>query len=893
MPSDALRILILEDMPMDAELLEYELRRANVAFVGRCVDTRDAFVDALEDFRPDVILSDYTVPRFDGMAALAVAKERAPATPLLIVTGSVNEETAVGCMKAGAADYVLKGNLSRIGPAIEAALARARAQESQRRAEAALRRSEANLRAIFNNSLQCFVLVDRDGTIQALNRTAAEWGLRILGREPTEGAPIATFIPGTAEAFAAAIGGSPRTAEHCVTDSEGQQRWFETSSVPVVDDEGGVIGVCLSAVNIDERRRSAEAVLTSERRFRSLVQNSSDLVVVVGEANRILYASDSAERILGRRPSELVGASMRLLLTDDAMAELTAALADLSSPGTRPFELTIVRPTGEAICLEAVATDLRADPVIGGIVLNARDVSERKTAERALRESEERYRDLFDNASDLVCMTAADGSFAYVNRAWEHATGYSGSELARKSLLELVHPDSRATLAGSLDRVLEGEAVSHLEVVLLPRHGEPLTLEGSASRMSRDGRVTLIRGIFRDVGERRKVEDHLRRAERMQAAGRLAGGVAHEVNNMMTGVIGFASLLRKSLPEEDVRQTDVREIVRAAERAADLTRQLLAFTRQQVRRVEVLDLNDVVGGLERMLRRSLGDEHELVLRLRPSARVAADRSQLEQVLVNLVLNARDAMDVRGRVTIETAAVELTSAYATRHAEVRIPPGRYVMLALSDTGCGMSADVQARIFEPFFTTKPVGRGTGLGLSTVYGIVKQSDGFVWAYSELGKGSVFKVYLPQSEAAAGRSDEDTGVAATQSRGNERVLVVEDEALVRSLACRSLREEGYAVAEAANGLEALEYVRGHGGQVDIVVSDVVMPEMGGRELGRHLAALQPRPAVLYISGFTSDDVVDRGLLDPGSPFLQKPFAPGALSAKVRELLDRSQATP
>ncbi len=763
MPSNQLRILILEDMPMDAELMEYELARASIPFTAERVDTRETFISALEQFAPDVILSDYTLPRFDGMAALALARERAPNTPLLIVTGSVNEETAVGCMKAGADDYLLKGNLARIGPAIEAALARQRLRAERARSEAALRRSEANLRAIFENSLQCFVLVDREGTVQAFNRTADEWLMKLRGRRLREGERITEFLPGTAQALAAAQEGEVGRREWAIPDVQGELRWFESSDLPIVDDAGHVIGVCLSAVNIDER----------------------------------------------------------------------------------------------------------------------------KHAEHTLRESEARYRDLFDNASDLVCVTDLDGSFVYVNRAWHDATGYSDEELRRMRLADLVQPEQYACLADAYARVLAGETVGHLDLTFLTREGNGIAVEGSASSVVKDGRPVTVRGIWRDVTERKRMDEQLRRAERMQAAGQLAGGVAHEVNNMMTGVIGFSSFLLRSLEPDDPRRADVDEIMKAGNRAADITRQLLAFTRQQFRRPEVFEVNQVIVGVERMLRRSLSDDHELVLRLREGAgRVRMDRGQLEQVLVNLVLNARDATEGSGLVSIETDRVLIDSDYFRRHELVTVPSGPYVLLAVSDTGRGMTPDVQARMFEPFFTTKPVGRGTGLGLSTVYGIVKQSDGFIWAYSEPGRGTTFKIYLPQASPIVPPPRLPLTTEVLQG-GGETILVVEDEEMVRGLAVRCLTDQGYRVVEARTSGEALAYVEGNPGGVDLVLSDVVMPIMGGRELSHRLMRVAPSLPVLFMSGYTGEDVVQRGLLDAGAPFEQKPFCPEGLARKVREMLD------
>ena len=647
LPQNApLRILMLEDVPMDAELLEFELRRSRIAFEARRVDNRAAFIDAVDGFAPDVILADYTLPGFDGMTALLLAKEAAPATPFIVVTGSINEETAVGCMRAGASDYLLKNNLARIGPAIEAALERERARAERREAEAALRRSEANLRAIFQNAIQDFVLLDRHGVVLTLNKAASNWANWVTGREVSEGDVLASLLPPGiveewTEFFGRALAGETVMLERRVTNVAGNDRWFEAHLTPVVAEDGGIIGVCLSVVNIDERKRT---------------------------------------------------------------------------------------------------------------------------------------------------------------------------------------------------------------------------------------------------------EENLRRVERLQAIGRLAGGVAHEVNNMMTVVLGLSEFLLRDLPNGDRRHEDVSEISRAADRAANITRQLLAFSRQQVMQPRPLDISAVVQGTHGMLSRMLGPSHQMRLDLAPMiSSVRADPNQLEQVLLNLVLNARDAMPAGGTITVETRSVMLDDDYMRRHAGVEIPHGAYNALIVSDTGHGMEAEIQHRIFEPFFTTKPLGEGTGLGLSTAYGIVKQSGGYIWVYSEPGLGTTFKVYLPAYHEAAPASPAADRTAP--AGGTETLLVVEDEEMVRLLACRVLRERGYTVHEAAHGAEALELLSRTARLPDLVVSDVVMPTMGGRELGSHLRERAPDLPVLYMSGFTGDDVVRRGLLEPGVPFQQKPFHPDALAQQVRDLLDARKA--
>ena len=569
MTQDALRILILEDVPMDAELVEYELGRARIPFLARRVDSREAFLRELDEFQPDLILSDYTLPRFDGMTALSLARERAPSIPFLIVTGSVNEETAVGCMKAGPPTICSRATWPGSGP------------PSRRRWSGSglmPRRSRRNRpwpRASGDSAPWC--------------RTRPIWS---PSSRPT--APFST----------------PATPP---SGSWGTRR------PPGGHQPAGVSG----------RRKTSDQV-------RGLLQNGNGKPSVAG-----------------------------------------------------PVEFSLRRADGSPVWLEAVGTNLLTDATIRGIVLNARDVSERKRADRALRESEERYRDLFDNASDLVCMAAPDGSLLYVNQAWQQGTGYGEDEIDRMQLLDIVHPDSRAHYIEVLDRVLAGERLDHVELVFVPKAGTPITVEGNLSCTFKDGQPSVVRGIYRDITERKRVEEHLRRAERMQAAGKLAGGVAHEVNNMMTGVIGFSEFLLRSLEPEDPRRADVEEVIKAGTRAADVTRQLLAFTRQQFLRPQVVQVNAAILEMEKMLRRSLGEDKLLELRLAPDAGpLRADRGQLEQVLINLVLNARDAMGGHGRVTIETANSLWDASYAQRHEGVDIPLGRYVMLAVSDTGCGM-------------------------------------------------------------------------------------------------------------------------------------------------------------------------------------------------------------
>ncbi len=396
-------------------------------------------------------------------------------------------------------------------------------------------------------------------------------------------------------------------------------------------------------------------------------------------------------------------------------------------------------------------------------------------------------------------------------------------------------------------------------------------------------------GACTDVEDERRAADHLRQTQRIEAVGNLAGGVAHEVNNMMTAVIGFGGFVLKGMPEDHPQRSDVSEMVKAATRAAGITRQLLAFTRQQVLQPSVLDLNSVITDLGRMLTGFIGADIELTVHLDPqTGRVRADRGQLEQVIINLALNARYAMKSGGRLTLETTRVTLDEGYARRHVGTAIEPGQYVSLSVTDTGAGMDAATRARAFEPFFTTKPVGQGTGLGLSTAYGIVKQSGGYIWLYSEPGQGTSVKLYLPKVLDPLSRPSRP--IAVPRGEG-EILLVVEDEEAVRTLARRTLEEAGYRVLEAATGRAGLELILGT--EIHLILCDVILPEMSGHELGRRVAAVRPDIPILYMSGYPGLEVVERGLIAQDAPFIEKPFTASGLASAVRGLLNQDRAAP
>jgi two-component system, cell cycle sensor histidine kinase and response regulator CckA len=516
----------------------------------------------------------------------------------------------------------------------------------------------------------------------------------------------------------------------------------------------------------------------------------------------------------------------------------------------------------------------------------------RETEMSKLIESEARKSAILDASPDAIITVDTDNKVLEFNTAAQKVLGWSDSRAICGRWPELMlalnrESKPKVARADCTFKISALDVGRRIEVIAQRADGSQFPAEITVSPVQLSSRKVYAVWL-RDITEQRRLENQLWRSQKMEAVGRLAGGVAHDFNNLLTVITGYSDLVLASLAESDPRRKNVEQILKAGERAASLTRQLLAFSRRQVLAPQPLDLNAVVLNLDKMLRRLIGEDIEVLNVLAPDLwTVKADPGQVEQVLMNLAVNARDAMPEGGKLTIETANARIDGQTARRH-DPPMPAGDYVMLAVSDDGCGMDQETQNLVFEPFFTTKEEGKGTGLGLATVYGIVKQSGGFIWVYSERGCGASFKIYLPRIQDAKEPRHSVSSKEMSPAKGTETLLVVEDEHAVRELVRGVLESAGYTVLLASRGDEAIQIATAHRNVIDLLLTDVVMPQMGGRELANAIEKMDPKIKVVYMSGYAEKAIVHQGILEPGAVLIQKPFTPNGLVRKVREVLDK-----
>jgi two-component system cell cycle sensor histidine kinase/response regulator CckA len=915
----SLRVLHLEGTAPDAELVRHRLEVGGLACSIRVVTGKDGFEAALAGEPFDLIISDCNLPGYDGVAVLKHVLATQPDVPVILISGTVVEEQAVKCLQIGATDYLLKERLEHLAPAVERAVQDAEVRRAQKRVEVALGESEARKAAILESVLDCIVTMDANGNVVEFNAAA----VRTFGYTKAEafGRPLADLIipPIFRDQFRAGLarylttGEGPligKLVEIGAVRKDGIEVPVEVAFTAI---GSGATSIFTGVMRDITGRKNADAALSAERdRAQRYLDTAEIILLSLDLEGRITLVNRYACSLLGWSADELVGRSfidtcIPARIRDDTMKRFRNVLA---GPDSSIVENAIVTRSGEERLIEWRNTLLRDDHGrVVGTLSSGSDLTDRSYAEMALQETTthltERTKALEQHATALkeseertnyalgvAGMGVWELDLVTRRLTWSKTMGTmygltpEQSPTTADGFLALIHPDDRRTIEQTLAAtVLKGTGFEVQFRVLWPDGTTHWNAVKARVILDVHGATTRVLGVSSDISDRKLLETQFRQAQKMEAIGQLAGGVAHDFNNLLTAILGYSTFVIDTLAPQDVRRCDMEEVIKAGQRAAGLTKQLLAFSRKQVLEPTSVNINTLVSGIRPMLSRLIGEHVDLVSILEAElCAVRADQGQLEQVIMNLIVNARDAMPSGGRITVETANVELDGSFSL---DVAVHPGRYAMLAVSDDGVGMDEETKRRLFEPFFTTKKPGKGTGLGLATVYGIVKQSGGYIWVFSEPGQGATFKLYLPCAEPDDTMEKAIVTIEAVPA-ATETVLIVEDEDAVRLLTRRILEQAGYRVFDAPNPHQAELLFERHQNLFKLVVTDVVMPGSSGPQMFDRMLLLRPDLKVLYVSGYTDDTIVHQGILNPGIALLQKPFTADALNRRVREVLDR-----
>lgn len=759
---------------------------------------------------------------------------------------------------------------------------------AHREIEEVLRRSEQWFRALVEHSSDTVVLVGENGRIryasQSINRMLGYVPADLVGREAlplVHPSDLAENTPALLRVLRAP--GAVAFGTFRVVHQQGAWRWLEGVASNQLH-EAGVGGIVFNLRDVTERRRATEIL----QRQALIVANLTDAILVADTSGNIVDCNPAAVRLFGYDRDELIGRPVTLVHSPGEVATMEGVLRGAPIPDRRwSAELGFRRKDGSGGTCELTLVALRdRQGERHGTVAVYHDISERKRAAEDLARSERRYRELFVNANDVIFSTDFFGTITETNPKAEIVFNRRGSELQQTNLLELLTEAGRRKILETLEQLKKGVVPPTFDLEIIQSETQKVMIEINTQLLVEDGVPRGMQAIGRDVTERIGLETQLRQSQKMEALGRLAGGVAHDFNNLLTVMGGYGEYLHEELRPEDPLREATREIARAVERAGGLTRQMLAFSRQQVLRPVILQLNQSLESVTSLLRRIIGEDVQLAVETDPNLYpIRADRNQIEQVLLNLAVNARDAMPNGGKLALRYANVSLPEP--RRLYDEWMPAGDYVAMSVQDTGIGMSEELQARIFEPFFTTKG-DRGTGLGLATVHGIVRQSQGYIQVESKIGEGTTFTVYFQRVDESAAASEISVARNRGRDSGTETVLVVEDQEEVRLLMQHMLRTRGYTVVSASCGDEAVQVCREHGGPIQLLVTDVLMPGLAVPKMVEEAIQLHPGMRVLYVSGYAQvDGVPNFAEICAGENFLPKPFHPDEFLHKVRIILD------
>ncbi len=877
-----LRILHLEDDPNDAALIRETLVSAGFAPEIMVVQTKEDYLAQL-DQGWEIILADYKLPRFDGMRALELFKEHGLDISFIIVSGTIGEEKAVAAMKGGASDYILKNQLARLGPAIERGLRETVERRERKQSEEKLLESEKEQQHLIQNLHAGVVVHASDTSIIIANEHASKLlGLTIdqmTGKTAID--PAWCFIHEdetllSVEEYPVACvfaTGLPirDMVLGIIRPLTNDRAWVLVNAFPEFKSDGQIRQVVVTFVDITERKQAEEKLRASRQILEGII-NAIPVRVFWKDRNLVylgcnaMFARDAGfsdpKDIIGKDDYQMVWHDDAELYRSDDRQVIESGCSKLL------IEEPQTTPEGNTMNLLTSKIPLRGpDGEISGVLGTYLDITERKQAEEDIRNLA-RFPE--ENPGAVMRVTK-DGVLRYANPSSRTVLQLLGVRIGLAvpdPWLELIR---RATANGTHETadLVCGERTFSVTAGYVP------------------GR-NYINLYANDITDWLRLQEQLRQAQKLESVGRLAGGVAHDFNNLLTGIISCTEFVIENLEPDSPAHKDLDDVLGLGYRATNLTRQLLAFSRSQPLEPIVLRPNDLIGNYTEMLGRIIGEDIAVELDLDPDlGNVLADPGQLEQVILNLAVNARDAMPGGGTLNIQTENMVLDDEFIQRNQIAA--PGPYILISVRDTGCGMDPETLSKMFDPFFTTKKQTKGTGLGMSTVYGIVAQHNGGIRAESTLGKGTEFFIYLPRVNEEPTRPEPQ---ASTIGGGTETILVVEDDTIVRKITERYLAQLGYTVLSAPGGPEAIETANGHKGKIDLLLTDVVMPEMGGRELFDKLSAEREELKVLYMSGYTDDAIVHHGVLDKGVIFLNKPFQKNSLAVKVRRALTNAPVT-
>jgi PAS domain S-box-containing protein len=1012
-----LNALIVEDSADDAELVAHHLRKAGFDLNWHRVETEQDFLAELNQ-RPDIILSDYSMPQFSGLRAAILTQESGLNIPLILISGTVGEDVAVEAMKHGATDYLLKDRIGRLGAAVEHALREAEERAERRRMEEALKNERSLLRTLVDLAPDFIFVKDTQGRFLLVNESLARSYCRtpsdMLGRTDAEllSADMAgRFQSGERQVLAS---NSALAVEDTLSFPDGLVRTVVTNMAVFPNAHGQVGGFVGIGHNITERKRVEDELRQSEanlaeaqriarlgswtydiatgavrwsnelyrifeiertafgnnhesflncihpndrlrvaqknaearvdgksfeieyrvptrtgglktiheighavkdaagkivglfgvaqditerklteaklRQLSIVVEQSPASVIVTDIQGNIEYVNSKFTELTGYSPAEVLGKNPRVLKSGEMPAEAYQQLwKTISSGKTWWGEFHNRKKNGELYWEWA-----RISPILDDTgqpthyVAVKEDMTERRRAEIALRESEERFRLVTENASDLITVINNQGIIRFQSPSIERVLGYKPEEWINRSGFEFVHPEDMTKAAAALQRKADDPAPPPIFAEFRFRHRDGSwrimqVIGQSIPKHRSEGFIVLN---SRDITENRKLEEQFRQSQKMEAFGQLAGGVAHDFNNILAVIQMQAGMLRSEQDLSPMQMDYAAEIEKATQRAANLTRQLLLFSRRQTLQLRNVNLNDIVANITKMLHRILGEDIRINIKHdQQELFIHADAGMMDQILLNLTVNCRDAMPKGGELFIETSAVKFDELAVAQSHKAR--PGLFACLSVSDTGCGIPPEILPRIFEPFFTTKDVGKGTGLGLATVFGIVQQHQGWINVYSEVGHGTTFRIYLPGLATVAGKEPTLPRLESVRG-GDETILVVEDDLSLRVSVRNALSRLGYHVLEAQTGIRALELWNQNREKIRLLFTDMVMPDgMTGKELAGKLLQKDPKLKVIYTSGYSAEVAGREFPLNEGTNFLAKPFEAQKLAQTVRECLD------